>query len=69
MGQIELSLYMLLEGLAQGHTGSSLQAIMVRVLNDISDILLALGNMLSDLSDGFLICYGVANTDTEAVME
>jgi hypothetical protein len=43
--------------------------IMIGILDDISDVLLMLDDVLCDESHDFLIRYGVANTDTKAIME
>jgi hypothetical protein len=42
---------------------------MIGILNDISDVLLTLDDVLCDESHSFLIRYGVANTDTKTIME
>ena len=43
---------------------------MIGILDDIGDVLLTLGDMLSDVSHGFfLIHYGVARTNTKAIMQ
>jgi hypothetical protein len=39
-------------------------SIVLRMLDDISDVLLMLGDVLSDVNHCFLIHYGVAITDT-----
>jgi hypothetical protein len=42
---------------------------MIGILDDIGNVLLTLGDMLSNGSHGFLIRYGIAKTDTKAIME
>ena len=69
MGQIELSLNTTFKRLPKSHTRGCLQMNMVGIFNNFGNILLALGDVLSNVSHGFLICDSVADTDTKAVME
>jgi hypothetical protein len=42
---------------------------MIGILDYINDVLLTLDDVLCDESRGFLIRYGVANTNTKTIME
>jgi hypothetical protein len=60
---------MALKRLVKSHTRSSLQTIIIAILDYINDVLLTRGDVLCDESHGFLICYGVPNTDTKTIVE
>ncbi len=67
--QIELTLDQALERLANCHTRRSLQTIVSRVVDDLRHVALSVGNGLRDVSHRSGIGDGVANTNTEAVVE